>query len=167
MLGCKQKKQCRASERVDEEGRRVNVEQVTVLNILEFPVDVSKYQLTPEEQQAIKATGIYCKSFESVLPHFEYRQAQHWCKEVWKEAQEVMAASRTTVEDPQRVLMLVARPQYDTEATYVNYGDCIPGCDTNSYKDTLKFLKELMTRSVGCLVRCVVDLMCLLAFSLV
>ena len=158
MTGCKHKTKCRATERVDEVGERVSVQQVTVLNMLEFPVNELKFKLSPQERQSIQDNGIYCLEFESVLPHFIYSDAQHWCTEVWEESRTIMQAGPSWT-DVATVLLLVARPQYETDPTFVNYGDCIPDCDTNSYPDTMKCLEEVMQRTVGSLVRLVMMLL--------
>ena len=152
-VGCKSKSRSRATERVDQHGQRVDVQQVTVLNVLEFPVDAAQYALTAAEKVAIERDGIYCMSFESVLPYFDYTASQHWCREVWCEARQIMQASTMPSGHVATVLLLVARPQYHTAPTYVNYNDCIPDCDTNSYAYTVKYLQVLMLSTVGSLVR--------------
>jgi hypothetical protein len=49
--GCKHASAARGAERVDETGARVNVVQMTVVNMLQFPINDSRWKLTGKWQQ--------------------------------------------------------------------------------------------------------------------
>ena len=62
-----------------------------------------------------------------------------------------------TFDDPlEGAAALVARPDYETEPTFVTYLPAIPRCDTLSVPDNRRVLAELVSHSPGSLVRRVI-----------
>ena len=149
--GCKSKQRSRAVERVDVDGNRVSVQQMTVINSLEFPVDASQFSLSEEEVDACKTKGIYCKSFDAIVPEFEWGKCMQFLKGLWMEQVSMVLGAAMNV------LILVTRPEYDPpSATFVNYQDCIPDCDTKTYRDNMRIMLWVMVATVGYCVRRVI-----------
>jgi hypothetical protein len=174
--GCKHASMARGAERVDETGARVNVTQITVINMLQFPVDDSSWHLTgaaaaahlppplsarpparphkrccvlvvDEEQKHIIKYGIYNQPFDIIHPRLDYDNASAWLSVNWTEQWTIYLAD----DDEQGAAMaMVRRPDFDPGAqTNAIYCPAIPNCDTKSTTDNKRIYAELRDQRPG------------------
>ena len=83
--GCQNKHGSRGTERVDENGEKVTVQQVTIANVLHFPVP-NEFDLSPEDRQYVERYhSIYDRPFDYVVRYLDYTRCRGWLDEAWTE----------------------------------------------------------------------------------
>ena len=157
--GCKKGRFHRAVERTDAEGKKVKVEQMTVMNLHEYPVDNSLLGMTPEEVEAIRENGPYTEPASNVYDELDFDKAKHALYDMWEEDCELFAASGEALGvhpdslDDQSAQMLIdiavklaARPQYPSQKTPMKIHVPRLDSDTNNYNDMQDFWTWILSK---------------------
>ena len=158
--GCTKGRYHRAVERVDEHGKKVKVEQCTVMNLHEYPVDNSILGMTHEEVEQIKEHGPYTEPASNVYDELDFNTAKECLYDFWQEDCEIFVESAINDlgVDPllmdacdvptliQMALKLAARPKYPCTKTPMKIH--VPRCDsdTNNYDDMQDFWTWILTK---------------------
>ena len=116
---------------------RKQVNQVTVINHINFGINGDKYKLSDYEVEQINLHGVYKLPYEEVLQHHFYYKVQQDLKVLWQEHRVIVS----TQGGFDGVILLVNRPSYQPEAaTHMTYGQCIPKCDTKTPAELVRIL---------------------------
>ena len=148
--GCSNKHGSRAMERVDEDGKRIGVEKITIVNILEFVIPKQFTFTAAERAHLLNGNGIYELPFDVIIPHHNYTSCRAWLSEAWSQNSAIfLGAFEDGEDDPISAgLYLIHRPDYTTEPTFYSLPNPLFDCDTKAHKDTARILKHATTRKI-------------------
>ena len=118
---------------------RKEVKQVTVINHINFGINADKYRLTEAEVEQIDKHGVYKLPYEAVIEHHLYSRVQTQLKLLWQEHRNIV----TSKGGLEGVILLVNRPGYKPDPTFMSFGECIPKCDTKTPADIVRILRVI------------------------
>jgi hypothetical protein len=147
--GCRKGEYHRSVERTDEDGNKIKVLALTVMNLHEYPVDNDTLGMTQEEVVDIRNNGVYTEPASLVYDELDYDKSKEALCEFWAEDCDLlfeMAGENADAIDSmdfdsllQLVLSLAARPQHHSPKTPVRMHQPRCDCDTNNYDDIQTF----------------------------
>ena len=151
--GCRKGHYHRSVERTDQEGNKVKVMEVTVMNLHEYPVDNSMLGLTEEEVEWMRINGPYTEPTELVFDELQYASCLKSLYEFWEEdlfiVNEVFTRSESEGDDAallEACMRLVARPEYTQPQTVMRVHTPRVDRDTNSYDDTQEIWNWILSK---------------------
>ena len=139
--GCRKGGYHRSVERADEDGEKVTVKSITVMNMHEYPVDNNPLGLTKDEEDWIRQHGPYTEHKSEVYKELDYSACCDSLYDFWEEDCELLQLVMAMPEmegatDLDVLLALAARPQYSHPPTHHIIHKPKIDADTNNYDDT-------------------------------
>jgi hypothetical protein len=140
-VGCRKRGYHRSVERADEEGNKVTVKSMTVMNLHEYPIENSLLGLTEEEVEWMRFHGPYTESKDEVFDELDYVKAVNSLYDFWEEDCEILSLVMEMPEmsgatDLDILLALAARPKHHCKPTPMKIHKPKLDRDTNCYDDT-------------------------------
>jgi hypothetical protein len=158
--GCANKGRKRGRERVDEDGQRLSVMQVTVINALSAPVPkVLVGNWTHADATYIAHNGIYTEPFDLVLNYLDPAKCTLFLMEIYKEFVSTFHKVHTETDCwKEAVLSLISKPKWEEVAhqdgaTHVDFHTPLLNCDTKSRRDIYRILLWVIMLSPRAIVR--------------
>ena len=136
--GCKKRRTHRAVERVGEDGTKLTVESVTILQMMEYPVDAAWF--SDEDLADITQYGVYTEYADILFDQdiFDFDETRSKMYDLMDEHARLLhtACGGDVNLLDNNILLLMARPNYDPGGpTYSTVLAPITHCDTNNYRD--------------------------------
>jgi hypothetical protein len=127
---------------------------ITVINIMHYPLDASRYYLTPAELQLVDQHGVYVHNYEIILQYYQYDRVMGDMKKLWEEHRSIVLSveGEGEVAALEGALLLLSRPDIQW-VTDVEYLESIPHCDTKTHYEQQRVTTYLYSKSPGMLIR--------------
>lgn len=148
--GCTKGHYHRAVERVDEDGKKVHVEAITVMNLHEYPVDNHELGMTEEEADNMRTNGPYTEPLSEVYDELDFQKATQALYSFWDEDCDILSKAQNHIEQSGNysafsdndvdeivswALILGDRPQHIMPKTDMIIHKPLCDRDTNCYDD--------------------------------
>ena len=136
--GCRKRRTHRAVERVGEDGTKLMVEKVCILQMIDYPVDNAWF--TQQDLYDIANHGVYTEYADIMFTNdvFDFDATRGKMFDLMDEHALMLhdACGGDPLKLHDNIFVLMARPDYDPNGpTYSNVLTPITHCDTNNYRD--------------------------------